>query len=645
MRIGRRVVALSAIVALAAPGAAQDSPPALKDLLQAYWDGRPDPVGSRFTRARDVDLIVPAIRTWIAADASASWPMATSVLLLDLAAAALRTPEPSAATAVQLLAWGREQITSKAADRDRRANRDLEKLWHQTAIGLLQGIGALKEQQQYLEEIRERFGADLPPRLWLARGIALDQQDARSTGERTTSALEEATRFYDRAARDADTRAEASARAAFAYIRLGRPRDAIRRLDLAGETPDLAVAAWLPLLRSRALAALGEEAEATLNAEIGAKLSAGLGTSDPWTVLERGDERLVPGWLPRLRASLRASVAAGSSATRPASYDVLDRYDRREYAAAVTTLIKLPSLEAFSKAYRETAGGWALDMGPAHVDRRRMVVAVVALEAAHARGGVEWTHAQLLLEWACGFLRGTRVPTELERRWMHAASALIEGTASGAALELHVTHALTRFPDDPALVMARAVAAELRAGPDQRTASGTRAPGEPAEIPLGADSAYATAPLTLTVFRLQQAAKVPEIRREALLRLGYTALRQGQAQAALDHLAAVGPAGAGADPFIDYLVFLFRGRALDRLKRWEDAAVAYRQAVDLQPAQSAELALAAALFRAGHRAEAAAVADRSLTRREAAPDPWLFYGQADFRHWSTLIDRLRSAIQ
>lgn len=644
MRLAGRIAALSVIVSLAAPGAAQDSPPALKNILQAYWDGDQDPVSRRFTRARDVDLIVPAVRTWIAGDASASWPMATSVLLLDLAAAALWTPQPSPGTAVQLLAWGREQITSKAADRDPRANRDLEKLWHQTAIGLLQGIGALKEQQQYLEEIRERFGADLPPRLWLARGIARDQEAARSIGERTTSALEEATRFYDRAAREADTRAEASARAAFAFIRLGRPRDAIRRLDLAGETPDLPVAAWLPLLRSRALAALGEEAEATLNAEIGAKLSAGLGTSDPWTVLERGDDRMVPGWLPRLRASLRASVAAGSSAARPASYDVLDQYDRREFAAAVTTLIKLPSLEAFSKAYRETAGRWALDMGPAHVERRRMVVAVVALEAAHARGGVEWTHAQLLLEWACSFLRGTRVPTELERRWMHAASALIEGTASGAALELHVTHGLTRFPDDPALVMARAVAAELRAGPDQRTASGTRAPGE-TEIPLGAGGAYATAPLTLAVIRLQQAAKVPEIRREALLRLGYTALRQGQAQAALDHLAAVGPADARADPFIDYLVFLFRGRALDRLKRWDDAAVAYRQAVDLQPTQSAELALAGALFRAGHRAEAAAVADRSLTRREAPPDPWLFYGQGDFRHWSALIDRLRSAIQ
>ena len=637
MGIGGRILALAVIVAIGAPGATQDSPPALTDLLQGYWDGNSDLVGRRITGARDVDRLVPAIKNWIAAEASASWPMATSVLLLDLAAVALRPPEPSPATAMQLLEWGREQITSKEADRDPRANRGLEKLLHQAAIGLLQGIGAFKEQQQYLEEIRNRFAADFPPRLWLARGIALDQQAARSTGERTTAALEQATRFYDLAARDTETRAEASARAAFAFIRLGRHRDAIRRLDTAGETPDLAVAAWLRLLRSRALAALGEDADARLNAEIGAKISAGLGTSDPWTLLERGDDRLVAGWLPRLRDSLSATAAAGSSASRPASFDVLDQYDRGEYETAVTTLIKLRSLEAFSKVYQDAADRWIRDLGPAHVERRRNIVAVVALEAAHARGGVEWPHAQVLVEWACARLRATLVPTELERRWMHAASALLEGAVQGAALELHVTHALKRFPDDPALILARAVAAELRAGPDQRTASGTQPP-EAGET--------SSAGLTLVASRLQQAARLPEIQREAQLRLGYTALRQGKAQVALDHLAAAASANAVADPYLDYLIFLFRGRALDRLKRWDDAAAAYRKAVELQPGvQSAELALATALFRAGHRAEASAAADRALSRREATPDPWLFYGQSDFRHWPALLDQLRRGVQ
>jgi tetratricopeptide (TPR) repeat protein len=638
-----RVFALTLAVALLSPGrpAVQSSLPAIRDLLQAYWDGDLDVVSRRLPRAQDVERLAPALKAWIVAEGSASWPIATSVLLLDLAAAALRTPEPATRTALQLLEWGRLEITSKQADADARANRDLEKHWHQTALGLLQGVGAFREQQEYLRRIEARFPNDPPVRFWLARGIAREQQAGSLSSADAASALEAAAGFYDRAARVPDQRAEASARAAAIYIRLNRPRDAMRRLDVAGDTADAAVAGWLPRLRSQALTALGETAEAQLNAEVAAKIAASAGAADPEVVLKPGDARFVAEWLPRLRAYLRADD--GGAVTRSPAMMALDDYQAGRFQPVVESLGKLPSLAKFAEDYLNVAARWAAEAGPAHVDRRRAVAALVALEAAWARGGAEWGQAQGLLESACAKLRGSRVPTELERRWMQAAAALIEGAAAGAALEIHVTHALLRFPGDPMLVMARAVAAELRAGPDVREASRTRAPTLPIvdpNYPVTAD------PLDAVVARLQEAAKLEEYRQEAQLRLGYTALRRGQAEAALGYFASALPAGSGSDPFLEYLVHLLRGRALERLKRWDDAVTTYEQAVGVRPgAQTAELALAAALARAGRRADAAARADRALEQRGAVPDPWLSYGQSDFRHWAVLIDRLRSAIQ
>ena len=138
---------------------------------------------------------------------------------------------------------------------------------------------------------------------------------------------------------------------------------------------------------------------------------------------------------------------------------------------------------------------------------------------------------------------------------------------------------------------------------------------------------------------------MPEYRAEASLRLGYTALRLGRHDDALEHLARAVDL-SGSDEYIAHLAQLFRGRALDWLERREDAVAAYRAAVVLQPgAQTAELALAAALARAGDRTEAAAIADRALAAADAGSDPWLSYGQGDLRKWPMLVARLRSAVQ
>ena len=504
---GFRVVALTAIVALTLPGAAaQDSAPTLKELLQAYWDGDGDVVTRRFTRARR--------RSNRSFRSNLDRERGFGQLAVCDSGAAAGTRRGRGTPAGTFTAYGRSVAGVGPGADHFQGGRPRSPA--PTAIS--RGSGTRRPSRSCRGSVPSRTSGpsrqDRKPSYGRLAAALLagardwqDQQAAASTGDRAMSALEEATRFYDRAARDPSARAEGSARAAFAFIRLGRHRDAMRRLDSAGETPDLAVAAWLPLLRSRALAALGEEAEARLNAEAAAAMATSLGTSDPWTLLERGDDRMVAEWLPGLRAALDARTGARSTAARSTAFLVLDQYDRREYEPIVALLVKLPSLAKFSTDYRETAAAWIIEAGPAHVDRRRAVAAVVALEAARARGGVEWTQAQLLLEWACSQLRVGPLPTELERRSMHAASALLEGAAAGPALELHVTHALTRFPVDPALVMARAVAAELRAGPDERAKSRDTCPQEPAVhdrvMPV-------TDPLVVTVTRLEEAAKQPD---------------------------------------------------------------------------------------------------------------------------------------
>ena len=130
---------------------------------------------------------------------------------------------------------------------------------------------------------------------------------------------------------------------------------------------------------------------------------------------------------------------------------------------------------------------------------------------------------------------------------------------------------------------------------------------------------------------------------EAHVRLGYTALRQRRHTDALELLE---PATATEDPFLRYLAHLFRGRALDAQKRFADAIAEYESALQAAPgAQTAEIALAAALARAGRRGEAAALAETSLSRTDTPFDPWLAYGQGDLRKWPEIIATVRETIR
>jgi hypothetical protein len=266
---------------------------------------------------------------------------------------------------------------------------------------------------------------------------------------------------------------------------------------------------------------------------------------------------------------------------------------------------------------------------PAQQDARRLVVGAVALTAADFGGVQNWRDARSLVEWACELVRKNVTPSDAERTFHWGAVSLLEAAADTGPLQAHVAHALERFPSEPRFILARAVATELRTWPDPRDG---RTPRERDPTLVG-----------LAVTRLSEARAFKEVSAEALTRLALLAVRNGNPSEALPYLRDA--EAAGPDPFIGYLIQLFKGRALERLGRPADAIDAYRRAVAILPAQTAQLALAAALARRGEHAAAVTQAEATTRSVAITVDPWLAYGRGDGRMWDDIARLLREQIR
>ena len=232
-----------------------------------------------------------------------------------------------------------------------------------------------------------------------------------------------------------------------------------------------------------------------------------------------------------------------------------------------------------------------------------------------------------VLEWACSVLR-EGPPLPAERTWHVAAIAALERFRGQAALDSHIEHAESRFPNDPEWALARAVSQESRTWPDRRDEADYRPPS-------GLTASRIEA-------RFKEAAGFPATRQEAHIRWGYFELRRGRADQALTHFAEAGEPG---EPVLRYWLHLFKGRALERAGRLDEAIASYRLACsDVPYAQSATTALAVALV-ANHQAdEAAALMNRMLSVQPPL-DPWSFYTFPATRLWPTLMSQLREAVK
>jgi tetratricopeptide (TPR) repeat protein len=129
------------------------------------------------------------------------------------------------------------------------------------------------------------------------------------------------------------------------------------------------------------------------------------------------------------------------------------------------------------------------------------------------------------------------------------------------------------------------------------------------------------------------------VRQEAHLRLGYVELLRGRTVEALMHFDQV---GAPDDRTLRYMLHLLRGKALTAAQRHDDAIESFRRAFDEVPyAQSATLALGAALVTRGRHNEAEDLISRMLTLPAPPFDPWTIHTMPEWRFWEPLMSSLR----
>ncbi len=287
-------------------------------------------------------------------------------------------------------------------------------------------------------------------------------------------------------------------------------------------------------------------------------------------------------------------------------------------------------LALISADLRTHAAKWIAEKGSAGVLRRRLAVATYALWVlSNVEDSFLWQDTQAastLLEWACAFLReAPSMPVELG--WYAAGLSLLERAAPPDLILRHLAHAEARFPGQGRWALLRAVVEEQRAWAGPRSG----------------DSLVVTAKMQASVAVRYEAAGIHQsVRQEAEVRWGYFELAQGRSDAALLHFDR---AGTPDDAIVRFWLLLFKGRAFEQMNRLDDAVASYRLAMDMAPfAQSAALALSAALVSHHRPAEAAAIVSRSLSVGDQRIDPWIYYATPDGRFWPGIMADLMKTI-
>src|SRR6476646_149688 len=270
-----------------------------------------------------------------------------------------------------------------------------------------------------------------------------------------------------------------------------------------------------------------------------------------------------------------------------------------------------------------------LDVKGADAELHRRAIVGFAIEAAYARIE-QGPLASKLAEWACRQLRRHTKPDDFDRRAHLAIFAILAGAVDPDALESHVTHVKFQFPAEPRLAFERGIAQELRAAPFY--APGKETPADVVKHREDAVTAYTTA------------ARVESVRTEALRRLGRVTLDLGKNDEALTALDGIEPAAKDSD--VIYLARLFRGQALERLGKIDDARQSYTRALEVRPdAQTASVALAALEVRRGDKAAADQRVRQLLSRMAQPDDPWWEYWPGDFRLGPDLMRAMREAVK
>jgi tetratricopeptide (TPR) repeat protein len=314
-------------------------------------------------------------------------------------------------------------------------------------------------------------------------------------------------------------------------------------------------------------------------------------------------------------------------AQEPWVLEWLQLYAGGHQAEVLPKLPTVGNLQEFQDDLDKLLPTWTA--APGDPEQHRRAIIAFAVDTAFARID-QGAQSGKLAEWACRQIRRHAKPDEFDHRAYMVMFALFAGAVDPNALETHVVHVKFQFPNEPRLALERGIAEEMRGAPFYEPTKQTTAD----TIKHREEAAR----------RYADAAKVEAISAEALLRLGRVNLDLGKADEALKTLDRVEP--LSKDGAIVYLARLFRGMALDRLGKLDDAAQAYRQALAIGPrAQSASISLAAVTLKLGDPAGSDRIVKEALARSTPVPDPWWTYWAGDFRMGGDLIKSMREAVK
>ncbi len=360
--------------------------------------------------------------------------------------------------------------------------------------------------------------------------------------------------------------------------------------------------------------------------------------------------------------------ALASSGDGPAIGELLDGYDRGNYASVETELDRITDFKAFSKQLRDVAPSWLGGAEATSVARRRLLVASVALEASkrellrsRAAPPRPILATSALLGWADQLIRSSQQPLSAERSWRLAEIALIErsmdayllsgylpaGVDPRIAALVRQEHgpgvnqlgaAIERFPDEARFKLAEAVDEEVHRSGHAFFYLGAFPTSGPT-----VDAVLDPGVWRRARSRYDALAADAAIRAESLVRAGGVALRLGDDEDALTRFDRVD--AISAEPALIYLAQFLRAKALERLNRPNEAISSLQVALETVPrAESASTALATLLFLRGVRDEPAALV-RGTLAAHPADDPWRDYAWPEWRLWSTSITRLHQDLR
>lgn len=337
---------------------------------------------------------------------------------------------------------------------------------------------------------------------------------------------------------------------------------------------------------------------------------------------------------------------------------LLDAYYQGNFDEAVARAAALPDLGPLRLRFVQDTPGW-ITADAAKTDKRRAAAAAFLAELTGARLESDWGRLSDLLEWTCAQILRTGAPTEFERRW-HLATTALAGRArtrlwllgpyarlphqkplrrvpqkDDPPSPMHLMHAIERFPGDPEFQLARVIAWTWGRDSEPMRNRGTDWRDNPnlRSRPAQLEAVVAFEPL-LTV---------PAVAAEAHIRTGLIFVTVGDHAAALRSFEAAQPIATSSE--LKYLAHFLAARSLEVLQRPDDAIVQYRRALDVVPqAESAAIALASLQFARGEIEAPIALIHETFEKTATLTDPGRLIGYGFYVHWPAIKAAMRAEL-